>query len=93
MNLKTLTRAGAITVLVGMLVAVGCQQGNQTTTTGPAGKTDAQATAPAEKGKLPDASKRQIPPDFTLTSIDGKQFTLSEMQGKSPVLINFFSTT
>lgn len=33
----------------------------------------------------------QLAPDFTLTSLDGEQITLSELEGK-PVVLNFWAT-
>ena len=35
--------------------------------------------------------KGDIPPDFTLTSLDGKEVTLSELRGKK-VILNFWNT-
>lgn len=36
--------------------------------------------------------KGNIPPDFTITTIDGKQYTLSQFRGKKPVLLYFWAT-
>jgi len=34
----------------------------------------------------------QVPPDFTLTDMEGNEFTLSEMAGNKPVVIDFWAT-
>jgi len=34
----------------------------------------------------------QVPPDFTLTDMDGNEFTLSEMAGEKAVVIDFWAT-
>lgn len=36
-------------------------------------------------------SKGQLPPDFTGTTLDGRKITLSDYQGKNPVVLNFFA--
>lgn len=37
-------------------------------------------------------AKGQLPPDFTITTIDGKQYTLSQFKGDKPVLLYFWAT-
>ena len=76
--LPRIARIGALGILVGLLVWVGLQQ---TSSVGQADK------------PIPEASQRPPAPDFTLTSTEGEKFTLSSLKGKSPVLVNFFSTT
>lgn len=37
-------------------------------------------------------SKGNMPPDFTITTIDGKQYTLSQFRNKKPVLLYFWAS-
>jgi peroxiredoxin len=80
---------------MGALLMVGCTPGG-----GKPASTASATTASTEKIALEasHAEKAALPepgpqvPDFTLTGIDGKSFTLSSERGKHPVLVNFFAT-
>lgn len=79
MNLSYVARIVAIGALVGLLVMIGLQQSS---TVGP--------QAPATM----TASGQQVEaPDFTLNTVSGEPFTLSSLEGQSPVIVNFFATT
>ena len=79
MNLSSIARIGALGILVGGLVWIGLKQSSSVGTT------------PATN--VAAVTDRQPAPDFTLKSAEGETFTLSSLKGKSPVLVNFFSTT
>jgi thiol-disulfide isomerase/thioredoxin len=44
------------------------------------------------KDQRPQIRAGDIPPDFTREDLDGAAFTLSEMQGEMPVVIDFWAT-
>lgn len=58
-------------------------------------KASVKTAPPASKPTL-DTSKLPgvglIPPDFSLTTFDGKRFKLSDYRGKKPVLINLWAS-
>lgn len=43
------------------------------------------------KSKVPGLNEGETPPDFTLTTLDGKKVTLSSLKGKK-VVLNFWAT-
>ena len=46
----------------------------------------------AEKAEQEALVVGQAPPDFTLTDLDGNEFTLSDMAGEKAVVIDFWAT-
>ena len=48
---------------------------------------------PAGASSLPEGiEKGSIPPDFTITTIEGKEISLFQLRGEKPVLLYFFAT-
>ena len=47
-------------------------------------------TAGAQENQNQPLPAGETAPDFTLKAVDGKDFKLSEMTKKGPVLVNFF---
>ncbi len=45
-----------------------------------------------EKDQRVEIKVGDIPPDFTLVDLDGNTFTLSEMAGEMPVVLDFWAT-
>ncbi|MDD2890502.1 MAG: redoxin family protein, partial [bacterium] len=66
--------------LLCVILLVGCKQGGAKTN---------QANNNSVNTKIADVS-RQIPPDFTLYSLDSTKYTLSEQKGKV-VFVNFWA--
>jgi thiol-disulfide isomerase/thioredoxin len=45
-----------------------------------------------DKDQLKQIVVGDVPPDFTLTDLNGEEFTLSDMAGDKPVVIDFWAT-
>ena len=45
-----------------------------------------------EKDQKEELKIGQIPPDFTVADLSGDEFTLSEMAGEKPVILDFWAT-
>lgn len=51
------------------------------------------ATILLSAGAIAAPSVGSMAPDFTARALTGKTFRLSQFRGKSPLIVNFFSTT
>ncbi|MBW3622664.1 MAG: redoxin domain-containing protein [Armatimonadetes bacterium] len=80
MKVIQVAKWGAMIALLGIVVMIALNQSPPTT----------QSAAPIT---VPEPSKRVQAPDFTLKTTEGETFQLSSLKGKSPVIVNFFSTT
>jgi peroxiredoxin len=69
----------ALFLAVALIWAVGC------------GGSKHEGDSPEDVAKATLTQVGQVAPDFTVTTLDGKTFTLSEMRGRT-VLLNFFAT-
>lgn len=45
-----------------------------------------------EKDRRPEIRAGQVPPDFTAATVNGEEFTLSELAGVKPVVLDFWAT-
>ena len=50
-----------------------------------------QAASSSEQG-IAGIDTGDIPPDFTITTIDGKELTLNSFRGEKPILLYFFAS-
>ena len=79
-----------ILFIMSILLAVGCGQKDKTYPTQKSATIQKPVQLPnSEKPKRPDYAIKA--PDFTLKTVDGKLFKLSENKGKV-ILLNFWGT-
>jgi peroxiredoxin len=103
MRLQKLFLLSTPALLSAALLISGCRSDGAGAKTGEAAKSPTEIAslktdlAPSlEASHAPEAAELPPPgpevPDFSLSALDGKPFTLSSERGKHPVLINFFAT-
>lgn len=89
MNKNTLIIIGVVVLIVGLLSSGRILGGNP-----PGGDaTPSRHGAAAVRASATDGDpSKNIPPDFTLTTLDGETITLSEYAGEKAVVLDFFAT-
>lgn len=91
MSLRALAAYAAFSAI---LAGCGAASRSTSSTAPPSAGAEQDATPGAERDATPTArasSKLKPAPDFTLRTLDGDTFTLSEHRGELPVVLNFWA--